>query len=789
MRKLIFFIIAALFIASCGSDENQPLTGSKWGELRNGSAEDVMSSEVLFWTPESRRDAAILFYDFEAKEGNKSLIIHSDRPSYGRWYNKVNLKPWSKYRFTGWVKTDNIVPGGRKGAGIRIDGMTVESTGFNGTNDWTKVEYVFETGDNDAAIVSCILGLEGRASGRVWFDDMKFELISEEKFITSIIVDTEETGAPISKYIYGQFIEHLGRCIYGGIWAEMIRDRKFYYEPSAEESDWRIRGNRDLLSIVTANSYVGEITPVLNIRPDDKVSLYQDALGLKEGMDYTGRIVLRADPGIESVGIKLSAGDYEQVVNIDTFEPGYNEYPMDFNSEVFTHNASIEISAEGTGNLYIGTISLMPADNVDGFRKDVLALLKELNSPVYRWPGGNFVSGYDWKDGIGPRDIRPPRKNPAWTGIEHNDVGMHEFIQFCRLLGTEPYIAVNAGLGNVEQARQQVEYCNADQDTPMGRLRADNGDPEPWNVRWWSIGNEMYGSWQLGHMSTEAFVEKHNDFAMSMKSVDPDIRLVAVGEVGRWDEMILANCSDNMDLISEHFYRQDWHGGGLMTHVLQIPRAIKSKADAHRRYREEIPGLADKDIRICLDEYNYWYGPHIYGELGTRYFMRDAIGIAAGMNEFTRQSDIIYMANYAQTVNVIGCIKTNTTHSVMASTGQVLKLYRARYGTIPLKIDGETRPLDIAVAKNDTGDTLVISAVNPTWGKVDMSFDVENADIGFVAEHWSITAPDDMAFNEPGQPEKVVINGPVRLSGIKTLEIDPLSINIFRIPLNQKMDK
>ncbi len=785
MKKLIFLILGALYIASCGSDESQPLTGSQWDELRNGSAEDVVSSEVLFWTPESRRGGAVIFYDFDAKEGNKSLTIYSDNPSYGRWFNKVNLKPWSKYRFTGWVKTDNLVPGGKKGAGIRIDGMPVETTGFNGTHDWTQVEYVFETGDNDAAIVSCVFGLDGRATGRAWFDDMKFELISEEKFTTSVTINTDDTGAPISKYIYGQFIEHLGRCIYGGIWAEMINDRKFYYKPGTEESAWRIQGNRDLLKSDTINSYVGEITPVFSIMPDDDVSLVQGELGLKEGMGYTGRIVLKADRGIEKVTVNLSSGDYVESVTIDSLESGYKDYPLNFTSDVFTHNASIEISAEGTGNLYIGTISLMPADNIDGFRKDVMALLKELNSPVYRWPGGNFVSGYDWKDGIGPRDKRPPRKNPAWTGVEHNDVGMHEFIQFCRLLGTEPYIAVNAGLGNVEQASQQVEYCNGDQSTPMGRLRAENGDPEPWKVKWWSIGNEMYGGWQLGHMSTEAFVDKHNGFAKAMRSVDPDIALVAVGEVGEWDEMILANCADNMDLISEHFYRQDWHGGGLMTHALQIPRAIKGKADAHRRYREEIPGLADKDIRICLDEYNYWYGPHIYGELGTRYFMRDALGIAAGMNEFYRQSDIIYMANYAQTVNVIGCIKTNTTHSVMASTGQVLKLYRARYGTIPLKLDGEARPLDIAAALNDSADTLVISAVNPTWEKVVMNFDIENADIGYVAEHWSITAPDDMAYNEPGKPEKVVINGPVRLSGIKTMEIDPVSINIFRIPLNK----
>jgi alpha-N-arabinofuranosidase len=222
----------------------------------------------------------------------------------------------------------------------------------------------------------------------------------------------------------------------------------------------------------------------------------------------------------------------------------------------------------------------------------------------------------------------------------------------------------------------------------MGKLRTTNGHAEPWKVKWWSIGNEMYGDWQIGHMSTESFVKKHNAFADAMRSVDPEIKLIAVGDLGDWDRMVLSNCADGMDLISEHFYRQDWHGGGLMTHIKQIPDAIREKAEAHRQYRKEIPALDGKDIRICMDEWNYWYGPHVYGELGTRYFFRDAMGIAAGINEYSRQSDIIFMANYAQTVNVIGCIKTNTTSSVFDATGQVLKLYRQVFGTIPVTITG-----------------------------------------------------------------------------------------------------
>ena len=465
----------------------------------------------------------------------------------------------------------------------------------------------------------------------------------------------------------------------------------------------------------------------------------------------------------------------------------YASYPLEYHSGILTHNASLEIEPAGNGKIWVGTISLMPSDNVEGFRSDVLALLKELDAPVYRWPGGNFVSGYDWKDGIGERDRRPPRKNPAWQGIEPNDVGIHEFMTFCKLLGTEPYIAVNAGLGDSEQARQEVEYCNGSSDTPMGRMRSANGHPEPWKVKWWSIGNEMYGDWQLGHMSTADFVSKHNAFADAMRAVDPGIKLIAVGDLGDWDRMVLANCSDSMDLISEHFYRQDWHGGGLMTHVKQIPDAIREKAEAHRQYRKEIPALEGKDIRICMDEWNYWYGPHIYGELGTRYFMRDAMGIAAGINEYSRQSDIIFMANYAQTVNVIGCIKTNSTSSVFDATGQALKLYRKVFGTVPVTVTGETRPLDIAATLNVAKDTLTISIINPTWDEISLPVEIVEGTVTGEGQLWRVTAPDVMAFNEPGRPENVKIEGPEAVSTAKILKIKPASINIYMFTLKKSV--
>jgi alpha-N-arabinofuranosidase len=239
-----------------------------------------------------------------------------------------------------------------------------------------------------------------------------------------------------------------------------------------------------------------------------------------------------------------------------------------------------------------------------------------------------------------------------------------------------------------------------------------------------------------------------------------------------------------MDYISEHFYKQDYPRDGLMNHVKQIPDAIREKAVSHREYRNSIPALKGKDIRICLDEWNYWYGPYIYGELGTRYFFRDAMGIAAGLNEYSKNSDIIYMANYAQTVNVIGCIKTNTTHSVFDATGQVLKLYRHKFGFIPVEVSGETRPFNIGATLTSGGDTLALSVVNPTWEAVEFSLSITGSNASADIEIWRVTSPDDMSTNEPGREPTVIIAGPEVAKFSNKLKVGPASISIFRIPLN-----
>jgi alpha-N-arabinofuranosidase len=291
----------------------------------------------------------------------------------------------------------------------------------------------------------------------------------------------------------------------------------------------------------------------------------------------------------------------------------------------------------------------------------------------------------------------------------------------------------------------------------------------------------MYGNWQLGHMPAADYVGKHLEMAKAMKARDASIRLVGVGEVGKWDETMLAGAARQMDLVSEHFYCGE--APGLMGHVAQVPAQIRRIADAVRTYRQTIPALAGQDLRIAMDEWNYWYGPHLYGELGTRYFLKDALGIAAGFNEYARQSDIIFMANYAQTVNVIGAIKTTKTAAALDATGVVLKLYRQHFGAIPVEVRGAPEPLDVAAAWTEDGTALVLSIVNPTADAQTLALDFAGPRVPATGHLWRIAGTDPKAFNEPGKPPSVTVQETVAAPLSKAWIVPAMSISLVELTL------
>jgi alpha-N-arabinofuranosidase len=789
LEALLFVIVFGGLFTDGGLRAQKPAAARTLAPLgvasvENPSFETGEGNSPAGWTRQRFQGQAEFAIDAAAHTGARSARIVAREAADVGWTTIVVVKPYSRYRLSGWIKTDNVQAGTGRGALLNIHNMQgVQSAAVTGSHDWTPVEVAFDTNSSDALQVNCLLGGWGRSTGTAWFDDIKLELLATRELKPQAVIETTRRRPPLSKYVYGQFIEHLGRCIYGGIWAEMLEDRKFYYDVGAKESPWKTAGNPTTVLMNPIEAYVGTRSPEVRLRGNATPGgIAQEGLGLVAGKAYTGRIVLAGSPAAAPIRVTLVWGDAtadRQTVAFSEIGHAYRTYQLSFTARADTDRGRLEIAGAGGGAFRVGTVSLMPADNVQGFRADTLQLLRELNAPVYRWPGGNFVSGYNWREGVGDRDRRPPRKNPAWQGVEHNDVGIHEFMALCELIGAEPYISVNSGFGDAAMAADEVEYVNGAPSTPMGRLRAANGHEQPFNCNWWSVGNEMYGNWQLGHMTVGDYVRKHNEFAAAMKAKDPAIRLVGVGEVGQWDETMLAGAGPQMDLVSEHFYCQE--SPGLLAHVAQIPNQIRRISDAVRKYRQTLPALAGQDLRIAMDEWNYWYGPHLYGELGTRYFLKDALGIAAGFNEYARQSDLVFMANYAQTVNVIGAIKTTKTAAALDATGVVLKLYREHFGAIPVEVRGAPEPLDVAAAWKDDNTSLVLSIVNPTAEPQTLALQFAGIKLPAMGHLWRIAGHDPKAFNEPGKPPAITVQETAAERLPKAWVVPPLSISLVEV--------
>lgn len=634
----------------------------------------------------------------------------------------------------------------------------------------------------------------------------------------NVKIDASKTGAPISPLIYGQFIEHLGRCIYGGIWAEMLEDRKFYFSITAEyapykslidsafpvvgASPWEILGPADGVTMEKKDAFVGGHSPRLRAGS----GVRQRDLGVVAGKTYVGYVWANPRAGRAEVDVTLVWGDGagdRTTTRLVFSGAGYSKQPFTFSAGRATDKASLEIRAlPGTGEILLGPPSLMPADNVRGLRADTLALLKQLNAADYRWPGGNFVSGYDWHDGIGDRDRRPPRKNPAWTGVEHNDFGTDEFIAFCREVGAEPLIAVNTGFEGAYAAAQWVEYCNGSSATLAGGWRAKHGHDRPYGVKYWGVGNEMYGHWQLGFMQFAHYTIKHNIVADAMWKVDPNAILIGVGDLDRvnaeydpgmvkarqtWSKGMLELSGDKMNVISEHFYegRLPWTQevrGDLLQSVTKMKESIRKKAEGHRKLQPTLAQLKGRIVPIAMDEWNYWHRDYVYGELGCIYDLADGLGLAQGLHEYYRQSDIIQMANYAQTVNVIGAIKTTKTAAEMETTGLVLQLYRAHYGQIPLRFEEAAAPYDVAAAFTSDSRTITVSVVNPTKEEIDLRLELAGREISGTGTRWHIAGADEFAHNVPGKPRIVDIQqtNDVKLSALR---VPALSATLFALPL------
>ena len=348
-----------------------------------------------------------------------------------------------------------------------------------------------------------------------------------------------------------------------------------------------------------------------------------------------------------------------------------------------------------------------PFSDPNGFRTDVAAALRKLGMPYVRYPGGNFVSNYDWRDGIGPQNERPARPDFAWRSLEPNMFGVDEFVRWCRTIDTEPMLAVNLGTLGPREAAELVEYCNLPGGTQWSAARRANGNAQPHEVGLWCLGNEMDGPWQAGHCSAAEYALKAQQAARLMRGIDPSLEIVACGSSGRsmatylaWDREVLETCWEDVDYISAHRYSRNTadDSAWFLAEGVEIDRIL----DDYAGLLAYVRGVkkSDKRVYVAFDEWNVWYKnmvrdgewTHAPDLLEEVYNLEDALVCAQFLNSFLRHADIVKIACLAQIVNVIAPILTKPDGILIQSIYYPFQLYSqyARGVSLTPIVDGPT---------------------------------------------------------------------------------------------------
>jgi alpha-N-arabinofuranosidase len=446
----------------------------------------------------------------------------------------------------------------------------------------------------------------------------------------------------------------------------------------------------------------------------------------------------------------------------------------------------------------------------NGFRLDVIELVRELDVPIMRWPGGNFVSGYNWEDGIGPREGRPPRLELAWGVIESNQFGIDEFADWCKKVETEPLVAVNLGTDSPDSARRMVEYCNHPSGTALSDLRIKHGYKEPHGIKYWCLGNEMDGPWQICAKTAYEYARIANEAAKVMKWVDPSIKLVACGSsglgmktFGEWEVTVLDECYDNVDYISLHTYygNQAKDTPSFLANTIGFNDFIKAvisicdyvKAKKHGR----------KDIMLSFDEWNVWYHSHNapfdkWSKQPQRinedhYNFEDALLVGGMLISLINNCDRVKIACLAQLVNVIGPIMTGR-DGIFKQTIFWPFAQASKYGrgtALDLRIDcpkydaknyTDVPILDVAAVANEENETISLFIVNKDLEEdVEVTCDLRQYEGYRVKESTELISDDLLTANwfndekiRPANTDNAAID-----DGILTAVLKPASWNVI----------
>ncbi len=430
--------------------------------------------------------------------------------------------------------------------------------------------------------------------------------------------------------------------------------------------------------------------------------------------------------------------------------------------------------AEHLGRMIYGGIydEGNPLSDADGYRKDVIEVVKKLGVSILRYPGGNFSSGYDWKDGIGPKDQRPVRMELAWNDLESNRFGTDEFLRYCERIGAQPYLCINGGLGSIDDARHWVEYTNESQHTYWADQRRKNGREEPYHVIYWGLGNEIDGPWQLGHKSADEYAKFAVEAGKAMRLVDKSIKLIASGSSNfgadwqGWNRTVIQALRGQADYIALHTYinNRDNDFEKLMAWSQTIDRYIETTAAAIRAAQQ--PG-ATRPMYIAYDEWNVWYRAQNAQHLEEIYNFEDALAMGMFFNSFFRHADVVKMANLAQMVNVIAPIMTNKTGLFLQPIYFPIAEYGKQRGNVALNawVSAPTYTanrqslsyLDVSATYNPKDKFVFVNVLNRSKSQ-DIADRIENQE-GTLAgggEVWQMNYPDLKATHTFGDDKKIV---------------------------------
>ena len=532
------------------------------------------------------------------------------------------------------------------------------------------------------------------------------------------------------------------------------------------------------------------------------------------GLGRAGAVVA-AGAWLESIGFAQTRGPARAFVRR---RPGGADYDRRLLGSFLEHLGR----AVYTGVYQPGS----PLADAKGFRTDVVREVKELGVPIVRYPGGNFVSGYNWLDGVGPKAQRPTVLDRAWNTLESNQFGTNEFIEWCAQVGTEPLLGMNFGTGSVEAALAYVEYCNLARGTRWSDLRRAHGYEQPHGVKYWCLGNEMDGPWQIGQLTAREYGRKARDAAKQMRVIDPKLQLIACGSSGTfmptylaWDREVLEECYDQVDGLSLHAYygnTQELSGNSASRYLamnLDMDRHIQEVAAVC----DYVQGLqrSSKRLWLSFDEWNVWYrardgqatdgrgtvAPRLLEEV---YNLEDALLVGGFVNTLLRNSDRVRVACLAQLVNVIAPLVTSDQGVLRQSTyyPYAWALRYAKGRVLDLRVESETYPiapaglqadfaragdvpfLDVVATLDESAQQAALLVLNrDLTGERELTVEWGDVVPKRVIAAETLTGPDLKAFNTFDAPRRVVpqaLTAPAAGARM-TLKLPPRSYTVVHL--------